>query len=327
METINLLIVASSDMDGTDDNFNLPNDVLNITFPCDKYKGKKLNLCEKYQEQTNKSPRCSQCHYTEVEHNYGYPLFPLRPVKLNIGVYGDSMGKLAGKPFYANSEYSDLWMNKTLIFERIKFIYGDNININYHTITPTYKNDLTYLPTIHKINTIVENKLKLKGKITYQEPYHFSCMLDKIYKHESYKNTLYDCIFVVSGGLGWLYTPKNFKIMSKLLQKDITKPAIIGNLMNKPEIENPEYFGKFKFMNPINSMLKDRDVLLFSKQDINKCIRNYTNILLNNKKFIEAYEMLFRKQIPQTKKNTKQTTKKSIKNKQTKTNKPKTKKL
>jgi hypothetical protein len=326
METINLLIVASSDMDGTDDNFNLPNDVLNITFPCDKYKGKTLNLCEKYQEQTNKSPRCSKCHYTKVEHNYGYPLYPLHPIKTQIGVYDKSMGKLAGKPIYGKVEYSDLWMNKTLIFERIKFIYGDNININYHTITPTYKNDLTYLPTINKINTIIENNLKLKGKITYQEPYHFSCMLDKLYNQEGYKNTLYDCIFVVSGNLGWLYTPENFKIMTKLLQKDITKPAVIGNLMNKPKIEKPEYFGQFKFMNPINSMLKNRDVLLYSKQDINKCIRNYTKILLGNK-FVEAYEMLIRTNIKQSKKTIKNTTKKSIKHKKTKTNKPKTKKL
>ena len=31
MKTINLLIVASSDMDGSVDDYNLPNDVLNIT--------------------------------------------------------------------------------------------------------------------------------------------------------------------------------------------------------------------------------------------------------------------------------------------------------
>ena len=149
MKTINVLIVASSDMDGSDDYHNLPNDVLNITYPCHNYNGKLL----KEEEQTSsKSPRCSQCHYTEVEHNYGYPLYPLHPVKLEVGVYGDSIGKLAGKPFYAHSEYSDLWTNKTPIFERIKFIYGDTININYHTITETYKNDLTYLPTINKIN-------------------------------------------------------------------------------------------------------------------------------------------------------------------------------
>ena len=216
MNNINLLIVASSDMDGTNDNFNLPNDILNITYPCNKYNGKLLKEKEKT---IIKSPRCNKCHYTEVEHKYGYPLFPLHPVKLKEGEYSDSMGKLAGKPVYKDSEYSDLWMNKTMIFERIKQLFSNNININYHTITETYKNDLTYLPTINKINNIVANKLKLKGKITYQEPYHFPCMLDEIYRQESYKNTLYDCIFVVSGGLGWLYYPNNFKVMKNLLKK------------------------------------------------------------------------------------------------------------
>ena len=84
MNNINLLIVASSDMDGTNDNFNLPNDVLNITYPCNKYNGKLLKEKEKT---TIKSPRCNKCHYTEVEHKYGYPLFPLHPVKLKEGEY------------------------------------------------------------------------------------------------------------------------------------------------------------------------------------------------------------------------------------------------
>jgi hypothetical protein len=304
MNTINLLIIASSDMDGTYDNHNLPNDILNITYPCNKYNGKLL----KEQEITSSnSPKCSKCHYTEIEHKYGYPLYPLHPIKTQDGQYGDSMGKLAGKPFYSKSEYSDLWMNKPIIFEKIKFIYGDDININYHTITETYKNDLSYLPTINKINNIIENKLKLKGKITYQEPYHFSCMLDKIYKQESYKDTLYDCIFVVSGGLGWLYQPENFKVMKKLLKKDNTIPRIIGNLFYKPDLEYPEYKGQYKFMNPINSILKDDNVTRYDKKDVNECIRNYTKILLGNE-FSEMYEMLFR--------NTKPTkTKKAIKRK------------
>ena len=308
MNNINLLIIASSDMDGTDDNHNLPNDILNITYPCNKYNGKLL----KEQEITSSnSPKCSKCHYTEVEHKYGYPLYPLHPIKTQDGQYAKSMGKLAGKPFYKDSEYSDLWMNKTLIFEKIKSIYGDDININYHTITETYKNNSTYLPIINKINTIVENKLKLKGKITYQEPYHFSCMLDKIYKQESYKDTLYDCIFVVSGGLGWLYQPNNFKVMNKLLNKNTKLPRIIGNLMNKPNLEYPEYKGQYKFMNPINSVLKDTDIGSFPKRDVNECIRNYTKILLDNE-FLEMFEMLFR--------NTKPTkTKKSIKHKTHKT--------
>jgi len=308
MKTINVLIIASSDMDDSDYHHNLPNDVLNITYPCNNYNGKKNYKIdnENYQAQSSKSPRCSKCHYTEVEHNYGYPLYPLHPVKLNVGVYGDSMGKLAGKPYYAHSQYSDLWTNKTPIFERIKFIYGDTININYHTITETYKNDLSYLPIINKINTIVEKNIKLKGKITYQEPYHFSCMLDKIYKQEGYNNTLYDCIFVVSGGLGWLYKPENFKIMSKLLKKDSTIPRVIGNVFYTPDMSMPEYAGKMTFMNPINSVLKDRDVLSYSKQDVNKCIRNYSTILLGNT-FIEMYDMLFRYTKPKTKKTNRNT--------------------
>jgi len=309
MNNINLLIVASSDMDGSDDYHNLPNDVLNITYPCNKYNGKLLK--EKEITRRSNSPRCSKCHYTELEHKYGYPLFPLHPIKLEKGT-------LDGKPYYDDSEYSDLWTNKTIIFERIKFIYGDDININYHTITETYKNDLTYLPTINKINTIVENKLKLKGKITYQEPYHFSCMLDKIYKQEDYNNTLYDCIFVVSGGLGLLYQPNNFKVMSKLLKKETNIPRVIGNLMDKPELEYTEYGGQFKFMNPINSVLKDHAVTTYSKRDINECIRNYTKILLGNE-FIEMYEMLFRNN--KTKKSN--NTKKSIKHKSNKRTKSK----
>ena len=312
MNNINLLIVASSDMDGTNDNFNLPNDVLNITYPCNKYNGKLLKEKEKT---TIKSPRCNKCHYTEVEHKYGYPLFPLHPVKLKEGEYSDSMGKLAGKPVYKDSEYSDLWMNKTMIFERIKQLFSDNININYHTITETYKNDLTYLPTINKINNIVANKLKLKGKITYQEPYHFSCMLDQIYKQEHYKDTLYDCIFVVSGGIGWLYQPNNFKVMKNLLKKDGNIPRIIGNVFYKPELEYPEYNTQFKFMNPINSLLKDTNISRYKKKDVNECIRNYSKILLGNE-FLEMYEMLFRNTKPiKTKKNIKH---KSIKHKRTK---------
>ena len=44
MNNINLLIVASSDMDGSSDEHNLPNNVLNITYPCNKYNGKLLHL-------------------------------------------------------------------------------------------------------------------------------------------------------------------------------------------------------------------------------------------------------------------------------------------
>ena len=285
MQNINLLIVASGDMDGTNDNYNIPSDILNIEFPCSKYDGK---IIKEKEMTTRKSPRCKKCHYTQVEHKYGYPLFPLHPVKSLTGKIADT-----GLPVYSFSEFSDFWVNKYVIFERIKLMFGDDININYNTITPTYVNNLEYLPTINKINNIISNKLNLKGKIIYKKPYHFSCMLDEINKQKEYEDTKYDCIFVVSGGLGWLYTPENFKIMTNLL-RDKSKLAIIGNLWNTPSLEYPEYAGKFKFMNPINSCLRDNTISLFNKKDVNECITDYTNILLNNKQFIEQYEMLFR---------------------------------
>lgn len=288
MKNINLLIVASSDMDGTDDDFNLPSDVIHIKFPCSKYDGKIIKANEMA---THKSPRCKKCHYTQVEHKYGYPLFPLHPVKLVAGEMADT-----GKPVYENSKYSDFWKNKYVIFERIKSMFGDDININYNSIVPTYANNLEYLPTIDKINNIICDKLKLKGTITYKKPYNFSCMLDEIYKQKDYKDTKYDCIFVVSGGLGWLYTPDNFKVMTNLL-RDKSKIAIIGNLWNTPIFDYAEYFGKFKFMNPINSCLYDNSYAYASdeiKKDIKKCISDYTKILLDDTKFIEGYEMLFR---------------------------------
>ena len=275
-------------MDGTNDNHNLPSDVINIEFPCSKYDGK---MIKEKEMTTKKSPRCKKCHYTQVEHKYGYPLFPLHPVKSIIGEIAST-----GKPFYSYSEYSDFWSNKYVIFERIKLMFGDDININYNTITPNYVNNLEYLPTINKINNIVSNKLKLKGTITYKKSYHFSCMLDEIYKQKDYKDTKYDCIFVVSGGLGLLYAPENFKIMTNLL-RDKSKIAIIGNLWYTPSLEYPEYSSKFKFMNPINSCLKDNTYSNASnemKKDIKECITDYTSILLHNKKFIESYEMLFR---------------------------------
>jgi len=277
MKNINLLIIASSDMDGSRDNHNLPSDVINVRFPCSKYDGKMIK---------DKSLRCKKCNYTELEHNYGYPLFPLHPTKSIIG-------KMAGTSdnVYGYSEYSDFWINKYVIFERIKIMFGNDISITYQTVTPNYVNNFEYLPVINKINNIVSNKLRLKGKITYNKPYHFACNLDEIYKDS--KDSKYDCIFVVGGGFGWLYTPENFKIMTNLLS-DKSKVAIIGNLWYKPELEYPEYKGRFKFMNPINSCLNNNSIQYIDKNDIKKCIRDYTNILLNNNNFIESYEMLFR---------------------------------
>lgn len=282
MKHINLLIIASSDMDGTLDNYNLPSDVINVAFPCSKYDGKTTK---------NKFLRCKKCNYTELEHNNGYPLFPLHPTKSIIGNFLGTSDKV-----YGYSEYSDFWKNKYVVFERIKIMFGNNISINYQTITPNYVNNLEYLPVINKINNIVSKKLKLKGRITYKKPYHYSCDLDEIYNEPSYKDTKaskYDCIFVVGGGIGWLYTPENFKIMTNLLS-DKSKVAIIGNLWYKPELEYPEYHGRYKFMNPINSCLNNNSIQLNNNISIKECIRNYTDILLNNDNFIESYEMLFR---------------------------------
>ena len=78
MKTINILIVASSDMDGTADNHNAPENIIDIKFPCSKYDGKSIKENE---ISNSKSPRCKTCHYTEVEHKYGYPLYPLHPKK------------------------------------------------------------------------------------------------------------------------------------------------------------------------------------------------------------------------------------------------------
>jgi hypothetical protein len=288
MKNINLLIVASSDMDGSDENLNIPANIIDTDFPCSKFNGK---MIKEHVTATSQSPRCKKCHYTEVEHKYGYPLFPLHPVKLKVGEMADT-----GKPYYANSSYSDFWRNKYVIFERIKYLFGDNININYHTITPSYTTNLTYLPTIQKINDHISSKLKLNGTISYKKPYHFSCMLNEIYKQKDYAHTKYDCIFVVSGGLGWLYTPDNFKVMTNLLRSNV-KIATIGNLWYIPSFEYPEYFGKFKFMNPMNACLNDNTYAnadIEMKKDIKKCINDYSKILLRNDEFFESYEMLFR---------------------------------
>jgi hypothetical protein len=210
-------------------------------------------------------------------------------------------------------------MNKNSLFERVKFLYGDNININYHTITPTYKNNVEYLPSINKVNKAVTKAVGIKGNINYMEPYHFSCYLDKIYSQDDYTGTKYNCIFVVSGALGMLYTPENFKIMDKLLIKEGI-PAVIGTLFYKglPEYQITDFYGKFKFMTPveehtINSITSDD--FWFNKKVAKETIKNYTKILLDYKYF-EFMNMLFyryplEKKSLKTKKN-----KKSIKKRQ-----------
>ena len=299
LKKLNILFIASSDMDGTDDGYNLPSNVHNLQFPCNKYKhiekSKSSNIIA-----SKNSDRCDNCKYTEIEHKYDYPLYPLHSEKILIG-------EKYGKPFYKDSEYSDLWINKQVIFERVKLLFGENIEIMYHTLTPAYKNDISYLPTINKINSIIQKNLNIKGNITYQEPYHFSCYLDKLHSQPEYKNYEYDCIFIISGGPGWLYTPENFKIMHKLLPKDKANPGIIGNLWYIPDIDKPEYYGKFKFINPINSCLHlDFGSYRFQKKAINTCIKDYSKIILGDK-YAEVFGMLARKAKQPTK------TRKSIK--------------
>jgi hypothetical protein len=284
MKTINVLIIASSDMDGSEDGYNIPSTVIDIPFPCAKYTGKP-NKVEYTDFKT--TPRCNKCKYTEIEHKYKYPLKPLNPINLY-------RGEQFGKPFYMDCEYSDLWHSKQMLFEGVKNLFGTDININYHTCNPLYKNNLDFLPTINKINSIVSKNIGIKGKIQHTAPYNFQCDIDKIKSHPDYNNFEYDFITIVSGGLGWIYQSKNFKVVESLLPKDKTKMGIVAHFFNIPMIEKPEYSNKFKFINPINSVLANEGVNIYSKRDINDCIKNYTNILLGNK-FIEMYEILFRR--------------------------------
>ena len=108
-----------------------------------------------------------------------------------------------------------------------------------------------------------------------------------------------------------------------MLQKDINKQAIIGNVFYTPKLSLSEYAGEMKFINPINSLLQDNSIKMYDKKDINQCIRNYTKILLGNT-FLEAYDMLYRQSKPKTssqtkiKKNIKHKTYKKTKSKRTK---------
>ena len=269
LKTIDVLIIGSSDMDGKKDNFNYVKNVLNIPFPCNLFK------------RGEDKQKCKNCNYTKIEHKYKYPIFPLDPVKYKIYVNN--------KEIIINSEYSEFWKNKYPIYERLKLIYGENININYHTLTPNYITNTKYLPTINKINTIIKDELNIKGSINYKKPYHFSCLLADIYKQKKYNNTKYDSIFVVGAGLGWLYSPNNFKVMTKLLKDNDNIPKVIGNLWYKSLLtQKIDFIEQMVFMNPIKQCT---DPILINK----KCIKDYSNILINNNNFIEMWDMLFKK--------------------------------
>lgn len=279
MKTIDVLIIGSGDMNGQADGYNFPKSVIGIPFPCKSF-------------EKSKDKQCNKCKYTRVEHKYGYPLFPLHPVKT---LWGQDQNK---KNLYSKSGYSELWKNKYVILERLIRVYGKDIDINYTTLTPDYKTDVAYLPTINKINSILEKKLKLKGTFKNEEPYHYKCMLEDIYKQKKYNGKKYDCILVVGAGPGWLYTSRNFKIMRNLLKEfnEEQTPRFIGNVWEiNHEIKKHDFSGQMEFMNPIDQCTGEfARTSVMEPNAIKHCIRDYAKILLENKEFIQRWDMLFK---------------------------------
>ena len=292
MDNINVLIIGSSDMNGEMDTYNLPKDINNMSFPCKKYNGKNIKKNEIF---NSDSHRCTKCNYTKIEHKYGYPLFPVNKTKVQYGIDHETK-----EPSFKHTEYSDLWKNKTIIFQQIKDIYGDNININYNTITPAYKNKKSYIQIIDKINQIIAKKIKIKGSINLKQPYNYSILLNQLNTHPKYKNQKYDCIIIINAGFGLLYTPSNFKLMKNLLVKKTKKPVFIGNLYyadnsTNIDFEKVEYSGKCMFMSPIDNCNGILKYLNINKKELNNCIENYTKILLKYDNFIQFNNMLYRR--------------------------------
>jgi hypothetical protein len=197
---------------------------------------------------------------------------------------------------------SDLWRNRFDLFDVINKMFNFNndryLTVNYHTCNPMYINNKEYLPMINKLNDIVAGNLGIKGGIHYMKPYNFNCYLDKIQTHKDYKQTLYDMIFIVSGAVGELYTPRNMNIMSSLLRKKYTN-GIIANFDSKPASiytgETPAFNDQFRVINPINYIFQSRGGYgVLEREIITKTIKNYTKILLG-RKFVEINEFLFLK--------------------------------
>lgn len=291
MKTINVLIIASSDMDGTVDDHNLPASIIDVEFPCKKYDGlTSKNINDKINIATRESPRCNKCKYTEIEHKYGYPMWPKTTI---LGTHGYPV------------QYSDLWYNRYGLFDVIKkMVTYKDYKINYQTCNPAYKNNLGYLPIIKKMNDNVAQKLGINGGIHYVEPYDFECKIEDIKKHPQYKDNHYDIIFIVSGGIGWLYAPKPFAIIKELLPKDMSKPSIIVNFDPIPYNQflgiYPEFSNQFKPINPINSALSLSEL---DRQMVKSCIRNYSKVLLDDR-FVEIQQILLRKPVNSKKKKT-----------------------
>jgi hypothetical protein len=283
MNTIKLLIIASSDMEGINNNTNLSSTVIGINMPCSKFIGKSKASNTIF---SGKSPKCSKCKYTEIEHKFKYPIFPNNPeVKYD-----------SGWNIKLPSAYSDLWMNKSILFNRVKEIYGDNINIEYQSLDPNYANNYEYISTINKINSKIQNTVKINGTIKYSEPYHYDCLLHQLNKHKDYKDTKYDMIVVISGGIGWLYKPDNFKLMDSLLNKSTQTPNVIAHMWDKPRVflKSNDYDHLFEFVSPVNSLsnLKIDGINFEAKKIHDNVIDNYVTILKKGK-YVEYNQMLF----------------------------------
>ena len=249
---INILIIASSDLESLEwqTPFNLWKDIKNL--PCDNYLGY--------------GKKCKRCSYTKYEHKIGYPVTPLNPTVTEEIKIGDKTIKLG-------SDFSDFWRGKYLIFEKIKNMatkkQQKNLVITYETLDPLYKMNKKYLPIINKINTRIAQKLKIKD-IRPGKKHIYPMYLDKLKT-----NKQYNMIIVLSGGFGWLFTPRNLNIIHKLLHQG----GLLGHMYNK-RIPT-RYSSEFEFNSPI-SMCAGVYLDKLSA-DQKKCITNYSKMFLSNK--------------------------------------------
>ena len=266
-KTLDVLIVASSDMANPGDYINHPEDIINITFPCKNYTKSAIKL---ERDRNQSKQRCSHCHYTEIEHEYGYPMFPISSNKIEEH-------KVDGTPFDIFLHYSDLWINKQEIFRLLSKSNQGKINIRYQTCNPQYTLNMDYLPTIEKINEIIRHNLGIKGYIKYDQPYLFDCGVEKVHQHPKYDGRKYDIIFVVSAGLGWVYKPHIFNKMSGLVNKG-------GAIAHISYIDNPlmevKYHQQMTITHPLTFSLnlydpKDKE----NSKDRLESILNYYKIM------------------------------------------------
>jgi hypothetical protein len=107
---LNILIIASSDMDSSPDNHNIPEMVINAKLPCSKFVKMDMDMEKDIDEEmdnkmskdiiipSSNSPRCTKCEYTEIEHKYGYPIWILPSLWDSIDPKKDK--DLTTKPHY-----------------------------------------------------------------------------------------------------------------------------------------------------------------------------------------------------------------------------------